>query len=192
MSAAKEKNVSFPEQGKETIQDRLKKLMAGRSLRKVSQDWGFPYSTLNNYFAKGTMPGVDVVTRVAHVENVPVEWLVLGTDAELDADLEARHPKLENPPTSPNDDFQGLRVIWESLTRAERAQLTRLLGRRGADVLTLLLDEEALKLLTLTGDVRQAALALEKLPESRLREILVECREIQQDPTLNVQHKQAG
>jgi hypothetical protein len=43
----------------------------------------------------------------------------------------------------------------------------------------------------LSGEARQAALMLEKLPAAKLEEILVECSKVQQDPTLNVQHKQA-
>ncbi|HGB3676681.1 TPA: helix-turn-helix domain-containing protein, partial [Salmonella enterica subsp. enterica serovar Muenchen] len=75
--------LSFLEQGKESIQDRLKSLMKGRSLRKVSQDWEFPYSTLNNYFTKGTMPAVDVLITVAKKENVSLNWLILGLEEDI-------------------------------------------------------------------------------------------------------------
>ncbi|HGE8482847.1 helix-turn-helix domain containing protein [Serratia nevei] len=187
MGLHKETNVAFQDNAKESIQDRLKKLMGPRSLRKAASDWGFPYSTLNNYFAKGTTPGVDVVVRVAEIEQVSVQWLILGTDDPSGGQIEQH----EEQSHAGADEFQTLKVIWDNLEAKERSQLARLLGRKGADALTLLLDDDSLKLLMLSGEVRQAALMLEKLPVAKLEEILVECSKVQQDPTLNVQHKQA-
>ncbi|EPP0273275.1 helix-turn-helix domain-containing protein [Salmonella enterica subsp. enterica] len=76
---------SFPTNGKESIQERIKQLVGTRSLRKAAQTWGLPYSTINNYFEKNTMPGLNVVATIAKVENVPLEWLVYGEGEPTEA-----------------------------------------------------------------------------------------------------------
>lgn len=70
--------LSFSQDRKESIQDRIKQLVGTRSLRKATADWGLPYSTINNYFEKGTTPGLNVVATIAKIENVSLEWLVYG------------------------------------------------------------------------------------------------------------------
>lgn len=71
-------DLSFSQDRKENIQDRIKQLVGTRSLRKATADWGLPYSTINNYFEKGTTPGLNVVATIAKIENVSLEWLVYG------------------------------------------------------------------------------------------------------------------
>lgn len=78
MSKQVDKDFLFSPDGKESIQDRIKQLIGARSLRKAASDWGLPYSTINNYFEKGTTPGLNVVATIAKVENIPLEWLVYG------------------------------------------------------------------------------------------------------------------
>lgn len=78
MTNKKESSFSFDCNAKESIQDRLKHLFKGRSMRQASIDWGLPYSTLNNYFAKGATPGLDVVIRISAYEGVSIGWLATG------------------------------------------------------------------------------------------------------------------
>ena len=87
---------------------------------------------------------------------------------------------------------QKLMMLLGELSEQERQGLVRLLSRKGVESILLLLNDLNFKLLNLPLDIRQAALMLDKLPAARLEEILVECGKIQQDPTLSVQHKQAG
>ena len=183
MQAQKENEFAFLQPGKESIQQRLRKLFKGRTLRKAAQDWGLPYSTLNNYFSKGATPGLDVVVRVAEIEGVTIEWLVLGSLSG--------QPTQEQSQAHGEDNFSELNLIWRSLTDNERSELSRLLGRKGADVLTLLLEEHALGLLKLSGDAREAALLLDKLPENELREILRKYRGVTKDQSVSVERKQA-
>ena len=74
---------SFSQDRKESIQDRIKQLIGTRSLRKATSDWGLPYSTINNYFEKGTTPGLNVVATIAKLENVSLEWLVYGENRSV-------------------------------------------------------------------------------------------------------------
>ncbi|HIB9844413.1 TPA: helix-turn-helix domain-containing protein [Escherichia coli] len=74
---------SFSQDRKESIQDRIKQLIGTRSLRKATSDWGLPYSTINNYFEKGTTPGLNVVATIAKLENVSLEWLVYGENGSV-------------------------------------------------------------------------------------------------------------
>lgn len=78
MSEQTTNDFSFSQNRKESIQDRIKQLVGTRSLRKAASDWGLPYSTINNYFEKGTTPGLNVVATIAKLENVSLEWLVYG------------------------------------------------------------------------------------------------------------------
>ncbi|ECN1279255.1 bacteriophage CI repressor [Salmonella enterica subsp. enterica serovar Typhimurium] len=78
MSRQTADDFSFSQNRKESIQDRIKQLVGTRSLRKATSDWGLPYSTINNYFEKGTTPGLNVVATIAKLENVSLEWLVYG------------------------------------------------------------------------------------------------------------------
>ena len=75
MGALKERDVSLPHMGKESVRDRIKSLFKGRSLRKVSLDWDLPYSTLNNYFSRSATPSVDVLVKISKLENVSLNWL---------------------------------------------------------------------------------------------------------------------
>lgn len=67
-----------------------------------------------------------------------------------------------------------LSVAWASLEAGEQEQLAKLLARKGAEVLVTLLDDNTLRLLQLQGIKRQAAIKLQDMPESRVREILAE------------------
>ncbi|HAM4335000.1 helix-turn-helix domain-containing protein [Escherichia coli] len=83
MSKQTDNDFSFSQDRKESIQDRIKQLIGTRSLRKATSDWGLPYSTINNYFEKGTTPGLNVVATIAKLENVSLEWLVYGENRSI-------------------------------------------------------------------------------------------------------------
>lgn len=83
MSKQTSDDFSFSQGRKESIQDRIKQLIGTRSLRKATSDWGLPYSTINNYFEKGTTPGLNVVATIAKLENVSLEWLVYGENKNI-------------------------------------------------------------------------------------------------------------
>ncbi|EES5101045.1 TPA: helix-turn-helix domain-containing protein [Escherichia coli] len=83
MSKQTADDFSFSQDRKESIQDRIKQLIGSRSLRKATSDWGLPYSTINNYFEKGTTPGLNVVATIAKLENVSLEWLVYGENKNI-------------------------------------------------------------------------------------------------------------
>lgn len=161
-------DLSFPMDGKESIQDRIKQLVGDRSLRKVSQLWDIPYSTLNNYFEKNTMPGLSVTAKIAKIENVSIDWLVFG-------ETHTQQPQQDAPCVGGG--VQTLIAIWESLDPEEQLQVSRQIGRKGAEVLTQLLDDDNLCLMQLTGEKRQAALLLVGMEPELAREILSQMRE---------------
>ncbi|HCB1819830.1 TPA: helix-turn-helix transcriptional regulator [Kluyvera ascorbata] len=86
MNKAKKDDVSFTHNGKESIRDRIKSLFKGRSLRKVSLDWGLPYSTLNNYFSRSATPSVEILVKICELENVSLTWLATGDDGFIAVD----------------------------------------------------------------------------------------------------------
>ncbi|EAT8527274.1 bacteriophage CI repressor [Salmonella enterica] len=98
-----EERFSFPIDGKESIQERIKQLVGDRSLRKASQAWGLPYSTLNNYFEKNTTPGLHVVATIAKIENVSLEWLVYGEERTTNEQKTADHSHTQSTSFNEND-----------------------------------------------------------------------------------------
>lgn len=169
----------FAGQGEESIQARIKRLIGKRSMRQAAIAWGLSYSTLNNYFEKGTTPGLKVVKNICEAEKVSLEWLVWGDDRQP----RQRDVQGDNGP-------QALLTIWEGLEPTEKEQLSRLLIRKGADFLTLLLDREMQELHNFTGVRRAAALSLKNWPEERIREVFAGSETAADH--FNITDKQAG
>ncbi|WP_072091973.1 helix-turn-helix domain-containing protein [Trabulsiella odontotermitis] len=212
MGYRKENKFAFDEARKESFTARLKQLIGNRSVRAAAKEWGLSFSTLNNYITRGTEPSFVAMQAIASTEGVSLDWLAFGfesnkhhhcklesmeepliTKAQTISSENQQSPLIKNSTATPADgDYHWFKVIWDSLEQHERHGLSQLLGRKGADVLTLLLEEHALSLLKLTGDAREAALLLEKLPESELREILHKYRGVTNDQSISVEHKQAG
>ncbi|HGT5748653.1 TPA: helix-turn-helix domain-containing protein [Escherichia coli] len=120
MSRQATDDFSFSQNRKESIQDRIKQLVGTRSLRKATSDWGLPYSTINNYFEKGTTPGLNVVATIAKLENVSLEWLVYGEN-NSDPIIEKEKVPAEdvNPPNTS--------IVDEILRRAAPEDRERLI-----------------------------------------------------------------
>lgn len=153
MIKPKERDFAFQGDGKESIQERLKTLFKGRSLRQASIDWNLPYSTLNNYFSKGATPGLDVVIRIAEIEGVSIGWLASGKDDLILVD-EAHRGTNTNishswsstaavdaaftavPATSNHTDDAGTSLAWhmiyEALSQSDRVALISLFLKIGA------------------------------------------------------------
>ncbi|HFO5767759.1 TPA: helix-turn-helix domain-containing protein [Escherichia coli] len=166
-----EQDFSFVEEGKESIQDRIKQLIGSRSMRQAAIDWGLSYSTLNNYFEKGTTPGLKVVSNICKVENVSLEWLILGT--KTIQPQESTRPTIAS---SDERDYQTISAICSSLEPTELDELSRKLGRKGADFLTILLDNDIQELHSLHGQRRALALSLNDLSDEQIREICEFCK----------------
>ncbi|EFB9235143.1 helix-turn-helix domain containing protein [Escherichia coli] len=120
MSRQATDDFSFSQNRKESIQDRIKQLVGTRSLRKATSDWGLPYSTINNYFEKGTTPGLNVVATIAKLENVSLEWLVYGENNSDPIIEKEKVPAEDVPP--PNTS-----IVDEILRRAAPEDRERLI-----------------------------------------------------------------
>lgn len=138
MTLHKESKLSLPEQGKESIQQRLRKLMRDRSLRRVSLDWGLPYSTINNYFTKGTTPSVDVIATVADIEDVSIEWLITGKSGE------GEQKKGEHKQDRAIDELESAwMTAFKFMNKGEAEALLRIIISGGAKGLIKLAGHEA-------------------------------------------------
>lgn len=71
---------------------------------------------------------------------------------------------------------QALLTIWSGLEPVEKELLSKLLVRKGSELLAQLLDDETICLMQLTGERRDAALLLARLLPKDVREILSEMR----------------
>ena len=159
MQKSKERELSFQEGGKESIQDRLKQLFKGRNLRRTAQDWGLPYSTLNNYFTKGAKPGLDVVENICNIENVSLQWLITGE--EKPAITVSQGDKTE----AKSD--ESLRAAWltafEYMSKTEAEALLKMIIRGGARGLIKLAEHEASleeEFMLLPAELKERAIAL--------------------------------
>jgi len=135
MTAAKESKFAIRDNGKESIQERLRQLFRGRNLRTVAREWGLPYSTLNNYFVKGAKPGLDVVERICNIENVSIDWLVTGKLATQSTTKSAM-PQNEDLKSAWN-------LAFEFMDKREAETLLRILLSGGARGLIRLAEHEA-------------------------------------------------
>ncbi|HFV8185615.1 TPA: helix-turn-helix domain-containing protein [Escherichia coli] len=120
MSRQATDDFSFSQNRKESIQDRIKQLVGTRSLRKATSDWGLPYSTINNYFEKGTTPGLNVVATIAKLENVSLEWLVYGENNSDPIIEKEKVPAEDVPPLNTS-------IVDEILRRAAPEDRERLI-----------------------------------------------------------------
>lgn len=154
MGALKERDVSLSQMGKESVRDRIKKLFKGRSLRKVSLDWDLPYSTLNNYFSRSATPSVDVLVKIAELENVSLNWLATGRDDthQIDEishkDVSLKQGKDTSSGVAPLKDDKFLSLTWvmffEALSHDEKAQIIDIYAKIGIKgVLSLLSHAES-------------------------------------------------
>lgn len=130
MQEQKESNFSFMDKQKERIQDRIKQLFKDRSMRQVATDWHMPYSTLNNYFTKGTEPAISAIKNISKIEKVSIEWLING---KSESALAHQH---ETEPEKENIENDKAAVIWinafNSLTVEERERLINQISRLGS------------------------------------------------------------
>lgn len=167
----KDEDFSFVAEGKDNFRQRLQNLIGNRSVRSAAKDWGVPVSTLNNYIHKGTEPSFKVVCLISNKEHVSLNWLAYGVE-------DASQPQQPQQDTScTGGGAQTLIAIWESLEPEEKLHVSKQLGRKGAEVLTQLLDDDNLCLMKLTGEKREAALLLVEMEPERAREILSKMRE---------------
>lgn len=133
MAEPKESKFAFDEEGKESIQGRLRQLFRGRNLRRVATEWGLPYSTLNNYFTKGAKPGLDVVENICNVENVSLEWLITG-----------KQDMKSSPQSSKVDELRSAwSLAFEFMDKHEAETILRILLSGGARGLIRLAEHEA-------------------------------------------------
>lgn len=154
MGVSMENEFAIQQPGKESIQDRLRQLFKGRTLRRVAQDWGLPYSTLNNYFTKGAKPGLDVVETICNVEQVSLEWLITGKGEQ--PSLIASEPEADRLRTAWN-------VAYEYMNKTEADELLRILLSGGARRLIQLARHDASleeTFMTLSPDLKERAIDL--------------------------------
>ncbi|EBP4584390.1 hypothetical protein VH79_14495 [Salmonella enterica] len=181
--AKKNHRVSLDDKKRETFLERLKELVRGRPLQQAADEWDVPKSTINNYFYRGSNPRTDVIERIAAKENVSSGWLIGDEENKTERNQKETSTTLSQqtsqakPVACPCDvGAQVLLALWETLEPTEKAQLNKLLLRKGAEFLTLLLDEDNLNLLQSVGDQRRGALMMMQLDPIRIREILPELR----------------
>ncbi|EEO3128334.1 helix-turn-helix transcriptional regulator [Salmonella enterica] len=154
--------------------ERLREAMKGMSNVELAKRSGLSEGAIRKYIKGESYPSIDNAALVAESCGVSLIWLLCGIEVRGDSYSDTS----EGIDTSNKDseDFRDLLTIFKSLSITERKSLVHLLGRKGSEFLTQLLDEENICLLQLSGDKREAALLLAQLVPERVREILSELR----------------
>lgn len=161
-------DVSFPNEVKETLRDRILMLVGDRSIRVAAKAWGLSYSTLNNYLTRNTIPALNVAQSIAEIEGVSLDWLATGYESnENKGSAQSSH--MTAPPVP--EYLSGLISMMEILTQEEANQVLRVFKKKGVDLLLELTDETNLELLSLPMTTKKLAVTLKNYPESRVREI---------------------
>lgn len=171
----KNHRVSFVDGQKETFLQRLREVIRGRPMQQVADEWGVPKSTLNNYFYRGSSPRIAVLMKIAQKENIEYEWLAgIRNEPSTEEYLPQPQPQPQPQPLQKvlngDEGAQLLLTLWNGLEPSEKERLYKILIRKGADFLTLLLDRDIEDLHELCGVRRAAALSLKTWPEERIRE----------------------
>lgn len=143
MNKRKDNIFSFTADEKEKILERIKSLSRGRSLRKMASDWCTPYSTMNNYFLRTTIPSADVLLLISQKEGVSIEWLLTG--AKPTEHTHDKQPSHIQTPTSVSEERSAMRAAWEvifnSLGDDEAKALLSLFVLRGVQGVIKLAQE---------------------------------------------------
>lgn len=193
------KNSSFLDEGKEPVIERIFRLAERyKSRSEAARAWGINIQTLQNYYKRRNnqpppQPRTHHLQNIAEREHVSMEWLVYGhgdepcmkVDPEEQNELTKRTKKQRV-----NDGDSIIMRAWDSLTSSEQEILSNLLIRKGAELLTVLLDADIQKLHSLSGVKRALALSLQELPDDTVREIYEECEA--KANRLNVTQKKAS
>ncbi|ROU09844.1 hypothetical protein EB837_23600 [Kluyvera ascorbata] len=160
MKQERKSDFAISDEDKESIASRIRKLIGHRTVRAAAADWGLAFSTLNNYLTRGTEPSLNVAIKISHMEGVPLEWLATGivVDEVHKGNIDgAKGLKLEEnashyigftgtPAQSGTQNDEHLSLAWsmiyQALTRQQRATLVSLFMRMGANgVIEKLTDE---------------------------------------------------
>ncbi|EOZ4638884.1 helix-turn-helix domain-containing protein [Enterobacter cloacae] len=189
----KETKVAIPEDGKETLSERLRSLIGKRSARNAAKDWGLSFSTLNNYLNRGTEPSFSVAARIAELEGVSIEWLAFG------GDLSSREERnvVENTQANSIEHLASVNdaakfawlMVYDSLEKEETEALLRLIHREGVKSILNTPrtgDPDTQDFLNLSDTERQRVLRLAK----QIREGASE--DTQENELTHPTHKQAG
>jgi len=115
-------------------------LIGERSVRAAANDWGIPFSTLNNYLTKDTDPALSNVQSIAYMEQVSLDWLVNGSSGRVS---KPSHEAASSNETSTSP----LQPIWLSMLDAmsndDALALVRLVHRKGIERLLALTEDNS-------------------------------------------------
>lgn len=126
--------------------------------------------------------GIQGVAYEYHVSSLPIQVRTFLGYIENDTinPKPCKRPSITSQQAEgvaiPDKGAQALLTIWDGLEPEEKELLSKLLVRKGAELLVQLLDNETICLMQLTGERRDAALLLARLLPKDVREILSEMR----------------
>lgn len=190
------KKSSFLDEGKEPVIERIFRLAERyKSRSEAARAWGINIQTLQNYYKRRNnqpppQPRKHHLQNIAEKEHVSMEWLIYGYNNESITKKELLEQIERTKKQDVNDGDSIIMRAWDSLTSSEQEILSNLLIRKGAELLTILLDTDIQKLHSLSGVKRALALSLQELPDDTVREIYEECEA--KVNHLNVTQKKAG
>lgn len=129
-----ENRTDNPDDQNESLADRLRFLIGGRSTRAAAKSWRLSYSTLNNYLTRGTEPSLSIAAKIAELEGVSVEWLACGDrpTESIPLSLEENVASYQTKSSATSDPLQfAWSLVFSSLDPGERESLLKLIHKEG-------------------------------------------------------------
>ncbi|MFZ4217569.1 hypothetical protein ACEV6Q_06895 [Enterobacter ludwigii] len=151
---------SFESIEKEPFRERLKSLLAGRSVNQAARDWGVNLSTLKNYFSRqGSTPRHEVLLKISSHEGVSVDWLLYG-DLNESAHENPRPMPIDDTPLEGGLSRSALKIasLLDLLENEDIDALSKILALKGVETILYLLDEDNIALLRLDKVVKEKIL----------------------------------
>lgn len=127
MSTDEKNDYPYDNEEKNSFKERLRQLVGDRSLRSAAKAWGLPYSTLNNYFEKNTIPSLYIALNISKIERVSLEWLAAGDGVKEDL-ASYNSGKVVN-----HDTKMAWQLMFDMLEPEEVNALLRLIHRKGVE-----------------------------------------------------------
>lgn len=175
----------------EDIKEKVIQLIGKRDLTTAALNWDIPSWTLSDFINRGISPSFEVLERIAECEYVPVGRIILRDPR--DGEEKRPYPEVYSLNSTPNFPPQTSKqaieneddesedefiIMLSALTDGEKLSLTKLMKRKGVEVLLNLLNEKNIEIMQLPDLVKDKIISTYiGLPSREEKESKIESNE---------------
>lgn len=165
----------FADSGINRFGQRLQEAMKAKGIGsnvKLAAMVDMSETVIRSYINGRTLPTLDRLALLAYACDCSINWLATGESDSNKKTIKYTKINKENDFMPGGASLRDLVATMKALDTQELDALSKIVRRKGAELLAALLDTDNQYLMQLQGIKRQAALLLQDMPESRVREIL--------------------